>query len=283
MTPLRQQLIDCMQVRHFSIRTQQAYVRWVYDLARQTHRSPDMLDDNELKAYLWSLTLERHLSSSSCAQAFHALNFFYGQILGRTFKEKLLPPMKREQKIPELLSPSEVKRIIDACTNLKYRTMITVCYGCGLHLSEVCTLKVKDIDGDQNIIHIHQAKGAKDRRIPVSNTLLHRLRIYWQQSHPMSYLFFKPDEDKPLHQSSFQKAYYKSKKAAGILKIGGIHALRHAYATHQLMAGMPLIELQHILGHRDIKITMRYIHWLPHYQSVDGTQFDLIKQLEQQS
>lgn len=89
MTPLRQQLLDCMQVRHFSIRTQQAYVRWVYDLAKQTHCSPDALQDSDLKQYLWSLTLERHLSSSSCAQAFHALNFFYGQVLGRTFSEQL--------------------------------------------------------------------------------------------------------------------------------------------------------------------------------------------------
>ena len=102
MTPLRQQLLDCMQVRHFSIRTQQAYVRWVYDLAKHTHRSPDTLQDSELKKYLWSLTLDRHLSSSTCAQAFHALNFFYGQVLGRTFSEQLLPPMKRQQKIPEL-------------------------------------------------------------------------------------------------------------------------------------------------------------------------------------
>lgn len=283
MTPLRQQLIDCMQVRHFSIRTQQAYVRWVYDLAKQTHCSPDILQDSDLKNYLWSLTLERHLSSSSCAQAFHALNFFYGNVLGRTFKEKLLPPMKRHQKIPELLSPSEVKQIISICRNPKYSMMITLCYGCGLRLSEVLALKVKDIDGEQKVIHLHEAKGGKDRRIPLSDSLLHKLRIYWQRLHPITYLFFKPLEDKPLHQSSLQKAYYKAKKDAGILKEGGIHALRHAFATHQLMAGMPLPELQHILGHKDIRTTVRYTHWLPHYQTVDGAQFDLLKQLEQQS
>ena len=283
MTPLRQQLLDCMQVRHFSIRTQQAYVRWVYDLAKHTHRSPDTLQDSELKKYLWSLTLERHLSSSTCAQAFHALNFFYGQVLGRTFGEQLLPPMKRQQKIPELLSVSEVKRIIDICHNPKYRMMIMLCYGCGLRLSEVCTLKVKNIAGEEKVIHLQQAKGAKDRCIPVSDSLLHELRLYWQRFHPIVYLFFKPIEDKPLHQSSLQKAYYKAKKDAGIFKTGGIHALRHAFATHQLMAGMPLPELQHILGHKDIRTTVRYTHWLPHYQAVDGAQFDLLKQLEQHS
>ena len=283
MTPLRQQLLDCMQVRHFSIKTQQTYVRWVVDLAKQTHCSPDTLQDSDLKQYLWSLSLERHLSSSSCAQAFHALNFFYGNVLGRTFKEKLLPPMKRQQKIPELLSVSEVKRLLNSCRNSKYKMMITLCYGCGLRLSEVCRLKVKDIDGEQKVLHLHQAKGGKDRRIPVSDSLLHKLRVYWQHTHPVVYLFFKPRADKPLHQSSLQRAYYKAKRDAGILKQGGIHALRHAFATHQLMAGMPLPELQHILGHKDIRTTIRYTHWLPYYQAMVGAQFDLLKQLEHSS
>ena len=281
MTPLRQQLLDCMQVRHFSMRTQETYVRWVYDLARQTHRSPDTLPDSELKKYLWSLSLERHLSSSSCAQAFHALNFFYGQVLGRTFTEQLLPPMKRQQKIPELLSPQEVTRILVACNNMKYRTLLSVCYGCGLRISEVTHLKVRDIDSAQAVIHVHLAKGGKDRRIPLSATLLQVLRVYWHRFRPFNYLFSRHYGDSALNISSPQKVYYKAKAEAGILKQGGIHALRHAFATHQLMAGMPLPELQHILGHKDIRTTVRYTHWLPHYQAVDGVQFDLLKQLEQ--
>lgn len=281
MTPLRQQLLDCMQVRHFSMRTQETYVRWVYDLARQTHRSPDTLPDSELKKYLWSLSLERHLSSSSCAQAFHALNFFYGQVLGRTFTEQLLPPMKRQQKIPELLSPQEVTRILAACNNMKYRTLLSVCYGCGLRISEVTHLKVRDIDSAQAVIHVHLAKGGKDRRIPLSATLLQVLRVYWHRFRPFNYLFSRHYGDSALNISSPQKVYYKAKAEAGILKQGGIHALRHAFATHQLMAGMPLPELQHILGHKDIRTTVRYTHWLPHYQAVDGVKFDLLKQLEQ--
>jgi integrase/recombinase XerD len=87
------------------------------------------------------------------------VNFFYGQVLGRTFGEQLLPPMKREQKIPELLSVSEVKRIIDICHNPKYRMMIMLCYGFGLRLSEVCSLKVKNIAGEEKVIHLQQAKG----------------------------------------------------------------------------------------------------------------------------
>lgn len=281
MTPLRQQLLDCMQVRHFSLRTQQAYIHWVYELAKMYRRSPDELQDEDLKRFLWSLSLERHLSASSCAQAFHALNFFYQQVLGRTFTEKLLPPMKRKQKIPELLSPNEVRCILEACTRLKYRTMLTLCYGCGLRVSEVTALAVKDIDGEQKVLHIHQAKGCKDRRIPLSETLLHKLRLYWQRYHPTWHLFSGYCGEKSLHPSSVQKAYYQAKKQAGILKSGGIHALRHAYATHQLMAGMPLSDLQHYLGHKDIRTTLRYTHWLPHYQALQKGEYDLVERLEQ--
>ncbi len=283
MTPLRQQLLDCMQVRHFSNETKISYVRWIRDLIKHTHRSPETLQDGDLKHYLWSLSLERHLSSSSCAQAFHALNFFYGNVLGRTFKERLLPPMKRQQKIPELLNLLEVKHIINACTSLKYYTMLILCYACGLRVSELISLNTKDIDGEQKVIHIHLAKGSKDRRIPISDTLLDKLRVYWQNYHPMTYLFYRDNDDFPLSKSTPQKVFYKAKKSAGIIKQGGIHALRHAFATHQLMAGMPLPVLQRILGHKDIRTTVRYTHWLPHYQAVDGTQFDLLKQLEQQS
>jgi integrase/recombinase XerD len=279
MTPLRQRLIDCMQVRHYSDNTQRCYISWVYELTKYYHRSPDELQDEELKEFLWSLSLERHLSSSSCAQAFHALNFFYKEVLGRNFNQRLLPPMKREQKIPELLNPLEVQHILEACPKLKYRTMLTLCYGCGLRVSEVTALAVKDIDGQQKTLHIHQGKGAKDRRIPLSDTLLDSLRHYYGEYHPKTHLFYGHDiKGQPLSISSVQKTYKKAKKDAGISKSGGIHALRHAFATHQLMAGMPLTQLQHVLGHKDIRTTLRYLHWLPGAPGEEA--FDLIARLE---
>jgi integrase/recombinase XerD len=283
MTPLRQHLIDCMQVRHFSDNTQTCYIGWVRELAKYYHRSPDELQDEELKAFLWYLSLERHLSTSSCAQAFHALNFFYREVLGRTFEQRLLPPMKRAQKIPELLNPLEVQQILAACRKLKYRTMLTLCYGCGLRVSEVAALAVRDIDGQLKTLHIHQAKGAKDRRIPLSPTLLNALRHYWCEYHPRTHLFYKQDvKDEALSIKSVQRVYKKAKSDAGIDKSGGIHALRHAFATHQLMAGMPLTQLQHILGHKNIKTTLRYTHWLPGTQGQDEA-FDLIAKLEVKS
>ena len=283
MTPLRQQLLDCMQVRHFSKRTQQTYINWVFELAKYYRRSPDELQEQEYKAFLWSLSLERHLSTSSCLQAFHALNFFYQHVLDRTFTEQLLPRMKHEQKIPELLSPSEVQRIFSFCRNFIYRTMLMLCYGCGLRVSELCALAVKDIDGEQKVLHIHLAKGGKDRRISLSDTLLKHLRHYWYHHPSHAYLFFTTDPSRAMAMSNVQKVYKRAKKDAGIVKAGGIHALRHAYATHQLTAGMPLSQLQHNLGHENIRTTLRYTHWLPDYQAKDGVEFDLIDALEKLS
>jgi integrase/recombinase XerD len=283
MTPLRKQFLDCMQVRHYAEKTKIVYVQWVYRLAKAYHRSPDELSDDELKNFIWSLSLEQHLSASTCAQAFHALNFFYQKVLGRTFAVKLLPPMKRQQKIPELLNFSEVKRIIDACTSLKYRTIFVLCYGCGLRVSELTTIRLVDIDGEQKVLHLHQAKGGKDRRIPVSETLLSRLRLYWLHYRPTYHFFYGNLIERPLSISTIQKAFSKAKKRAGVLKSGGIHGLRHAYATHQLMAGMPLPELQYNLGHKDISSTLHYTHWLPHYHAVQATEFDLVERMEQTS
>lgn len=283
MTPLRKKFLDSMQVRRFSPQTQRAYLYWLCELTRFTHCSPDRLADSDLKTFLWSLSLERNLSTSSCAQAFHAIKFFYHEVLDRSFGERLLPPMKRQQKIPELLSPLEVQQIFSACHKLKYLTIFELCYGCGLRVSEATSIAVQDIDGEQRVLHVHLGKGAKDRRVPLSDTLLKKLRRYWVEYRPRVSMFYGVDRANTLNVSSVQKVYKHSKHQASIGKNGGIHALRHAYATHQLMAGMPLTQLQYNLGHNDIRTTLHYVHWLPHYQAVQDEQFDLVGKLEQSS
>ncbi|OUS32092.1 hypothetical protein A9Q98_02155 [Thalassotalea sp. 42_200_T64] len=279
MTPLRQQLIHCMQVRQFAPSTQRSYIDWVKQLAKAYHRSPDELSDDDLKQFLWSLSIDKHLAGGSCYQAFYALRFFYQEVLGRVFQQRLLPPIKRTQKIPELLSPEEVRLIITSCKKTKYRTVFSMCYGCGMRVGEVLALRVSDIDGPQGIVHIHQGKGRKDRRIIIAEQLLHILRKYWRTHPSQEYLFYGTESFKPLGRSSVQKMYTKVKQQVGIQKRGGIHGLRHAFATHQLSAGMPLVQLQHMLGHKSIQTTLRYTHWLPNYQARDGAEFDLIGSL----
>jgi site-specific recombinase XerD len=273
-------LIDAMLLRGFSKKTQKCYIAAVKDLAAYYHRSPAELTQEQIQAYFLYLVKERHLSGSSCVVMRSAIRFFYINVL--SWEEVSLETIevpKRAQRIPELLSRQDVKQLLQACRNHKHNTLLSTIYGCGLRVSEAVGLKLKHIDSPRRIIRIEQAKGAKDRQVLLTDTLLLLLRRYWQAYKPTNWLFFGADKDKPLSTSSMQKIYETAKRQTKIDKVGGIHSLRHAYATHQLEAGMPVHQLQRLLGHNDIHTTMRYVHWLPHLQAdVRGT--DLLKDLE---
>ncbi|MGR9109116.1 MAG: tyrosine-type recombinase/integrase [Gammaproteobacteria bacterium] len=266
MTPLRQKMIEAMQLRGFSVRTHLSYLDAVSKLAQYYHRSPDRISGEELQAFFLYLAKDRGLSGASCRLYLNAIRFLYLQVLGRdTFGVKLVVP-KKAQRIPELLTGSEVGRILSACTNFKHRMLLTTCYGCGLRVSEVVALKVRDIDGERHLLRIEQGKGAKDRNVIISPALLSALRTYWRAVGPRHWLFPGREYSEPLGIQSAQRAFTAAKRRAGVDKIGGIHALRHAYATHQLEAGMPVHQLQRLLGHRDIRSTLRYVHWVPDYR-----------------
>ncbi|MCB1763872.1 MAG: tyrosine-type recombinase/integrase, partial [Gammaproteobacteria bacterium] len=158
------------------------------------------------------------------------------------------------------------------------RMLLTLCYGCGLRLNELVHLQVSDIDGERCLLRIDQGKGHKDRLVEMSATLLVQLRDYWRALRPLQWLFPGRDSGMPLCANTPQKYYTEAKRQAGVVKTGGIHALRHAYATHSLAAGMPITHLQHQLGHRDIRTTMRYLHWVPSYAGGAGNT-DLIAAL----
>ena len=266
MTQLRQKMIDAMQVRGMSPRTHRSYLSAVRDLAKYYRRSPDQLSGEELQAFFLYLVKERNLSPATCRLSLNALRFFYLEVLGRdSFGVKLQVP-KREQRIPELLMRSEVGRIISANSNIKHRMMLTICYGCGLRVRELVNLQVRHIDGERRLLRVEQGKGAKDRAVIISPTLLQLLREYWRLMRPPNWLFPSYNTTSPLSITTAQKTFYKAKQLAGIQKIGGIHSLRHAYATHQLEDGMPIHQLQRLLGHQNIQSTLRYAHWVPGYQ-----------------
>jgi site-specific recombinase XerD len=190
---------------------------------------------------------------------------------------------KLPQRIPELLSLHDVQQLLACCSNRKHYTMLAICYGAGLRASELVALRVRDIDSERDILHVRQGKGACDRELILTQGMLHLLRSYWQAYRPRDVLFYGREMQVPIGYSSAQKAYTRAKRAAGIDKHGGIHALRHAYATHQLEAGMPVYQLQKLLGHQNIRTTLRYVHWLPHYQSDGGRGADLVSDLAKRS
>lgn len=277
MTPLRQQMVDAMTVRGFSPRTHGSYLYAVTALATHYNRSPDKITTDELRDWFLFLVKERHLSAASCRLYLNGLKFFYRQVLARPAFDVDVPVPRRAQRIPELLTRSEVRSLIDACAYPKHRIMLMTCYGCGLRVSELVGLRLRDIDGERSVLRVEQGKGNKDRLVTMPATLVTRLREYWQRDKPTPYLFPRDRQAVPLSISTPQKAFYKAKRKTGIEKVGGIHSLRHAWATHQLEAGLPVHQLQHLMGHRNLQSTLRYVHWLPGYQQRDKEGADLLK------
>jgi len=279
MTPLRQKMIDAMQLRGFSVRTHQSYLAAVNDLARYYHRSPDGLNREEIQAYFLYLVKERHLAPASCRLSLNGIRFFYIQVVGLSSFEITITLPKRPQKIPELLTLQEISQILSACQHAKHRMLLSTCYGCGLRVSELVALKVRHLDGENQRMRIEQGKGQKDRYVMISPELLRQLRFYWQRFRPKQWLFEHRDEERPLAIQTVQRVFRIAKQRAKINKIGGIHSLRHAYATHQLQGGLPVHQLQSMLGHQDLRTTLRYVHWVPDYKA-QAQHVDLIASLE---
>lgn len=276
MSALRKKMLQRMQLRGFAVKTQEAYIGWITQLAIFHHRSPDQLDDDHLQAFMLDLINNRHLAASTCRQAIHSIRFFYRDVVGRDVSRFALPGLKTPSKIPELLSTREVFTIIDTCKNAKYRTMMLVGYGTGIRLSEITHLQVSDIDSDRKVLRIEQGKGSKDRYVLLNDSLLELLRSYWQLYRPIGPLFYGADREKAISHGSLQKTFRRCLLASNVNKRVGIHSLRHAFATHSLEAGMSLAQLQQLLGHKQISTTLRYVHWLPRYQESPGDATDLL-------
>ncbi|MGH7164193.1 MAG: tyrosine-type recombinase/integrase, partial [Nitrospiraceae bacterium] len=253
-------MIRDMTVRGFSKKTHKAYIGQVVGLVRHYRRSPDQITNDEVQAYLAHLIGERKLSWSTCSQAAHALRFLYHVTLGRDRFEFIVPAPKQPQKLPEILSREQVCRLLRAPTKVRDRLVLATIYATGLRVSEAIRLKVSDIDPDRMTVRVEQGKGAKDRYLPLSVRLLGQMREYWKTHPPRLWLFPNRKGTRPVDITVAQRAYGTAKLRAGIRKQGGIHSLRHGFATHLLEAGVDLATVQHLLGHRHLSTTMRYFH-----------------------
>ncbi len=260
MTTLRMRMDNDLLVRGMAERTRETYLAAVTRLARHYHRSPDRLSPQEVQAYLVHMLREEHLAWSTCGIAVHAFRFLYHTTLGRPESTFTIPGSKQPQRLPEILSPGEVRRLIDSTANRKQRALLATTYGAGLRVSEVVRLQLHHLDAERMSLRVEQGKGAKDRDTLLSPRLLEELRAYWRQYRPALWLFPARGGKQPMDISTAQKLYYAAKGRAGITKRGGIHALRHAFATHLLEAGTDLHTIQRLLGHGDIRTTMRYLH-----------------------
>ena len=281
MTKLRQQMDDDMLARGLADRTRESYLWGVTGLARFYRRSPDQISDAEVQAYLVHLIRERQRAWSTCNIVVHGLRFFYHTTLKRDRTTFSIPSPRQSGKLPFVLSREEVQRLLTHATTQTYRTMLMTSYASGLRLSEVLHLRVPHIDSARMTIRVVQGKGGQDRDTVLSGPLLEALRAYWTVTRPSDWLFpARKNPTRPMDPSSLQKAYLTAKRQAGLTKPGGIHTLRHCFATHLLEAGVDLHTIQRLMGHRHLTTTARYLQLTRHTQSGPGSPLDLLGRLD---
>ena len=267
MTPLRQRMIEDMQLRGLSPATQRAYVRVVRDLATYYNKSPDQIEEEEMRVYFLYLKNEKRLARSSCTVVICGLKFFYEYTLNRpmpTF-DRIRP--KKVHKIPIVLSQEEVYQILSCLRKPHYRVCLSTIYACGLRISEGAGLRVDHIDSARLQLHIRQGKGYKDRRVPLPEQTLVNLRQHWlSHRHPV-WLFPKrtrfdvePDATAPMSTTGVANAFKAALAESGVTKEATVHTLRHSWATHLLELGVHLRLIQLWLGHSSPKTTTIYTH-----------------------
>ena len=276
MTELRRRMDEDMVVRGMADRTRETYLWAVEGLARHYRRSPDQISDQEVQAYLRHLLRDRHRSWSTLHIVVHGLRFFYHTTLKRDRTTFEIPGPRQPVRLPEVLSPEEIERVLAQTANRKHRTMLLTTYAAGLRLNEVLHLHVRDIDSTRMMIRVEHGKGAKDRYTVLSTRLLEALRGYFSIYRPRVWLFPAHGGDRPMHPTSLQRTYQAAKRRAGVTKPGGIHGLRHAFATHLLEAGVDVHTIQRLLGHGDITTTTRYFHLTKHAQIGPNSALDLL-------
>ena len=260
MTPLRRRMIDDLILRNRAPRTIQVYTECVADFAHFFNASPEKLGPEQVRSYLLRLVQERHVSWSYYNQARCALQFLYRVTLGKDWVVEEVACPKVPKRLPVILSPDELVRFFNAVKNLKHRTILMTAYGAGLRLSEVCRLRVEDIDSPRMVIHIRQSKGQKDRDVMLSPRLLTILRQYWKIERLKPYLFPGRKPDQPISPRTVQMVCKRALAASGLSKRVSMHALRHSFASHLLEAGTDLRTIQILLGHRSFSTTARYLH-----------------------
>jgi site-specific recombinase XerD len=285
MTPLRAKFIRGLAIRGRAVRTQQAYTSFVAELARFYRRSPDLISYEEVTVWIEHLIKERKLAASSVNIAVNAVRFLYATVLGRDTTALLaaIPRMKRNTRRAEVYAKSELEAILTAPAQPRDRAFLMTVYAGGLRLTEATHLKVTDIDRARMQLRVRHGKGAKERVLPLSARLLAELENYWRAQragrpgHDCPWLFLGQRADEPMNRSTGQNIYYRAVQKSGLRRKGGIHVLRHSYATHCIEAGLELTVVQRLLGHSSLLTTARYLHVTAARLGQIGSPLDLIE------
>ena len=267
-TPLRHRMIEDMQLRGLAEKTQEAYLRAARQLAEHFGKSPKDISEEELRQYFLYLQNDKQVSSSTLRIALSGIKLLFQHTLRREWPTLDLVRPRQEKKLPVVLGVAEVRRVLVCLRRPPYRVCLSTIYACGLRLGEGVRLQVGDIDSERRMLHIRQAKGAKDRYVPLPKCTLEMLRWYWNTHRHPDWLFpaktppgVSPSTaTKPMSYSGVQRSFKAALRESGVHKQATVHTLRHSYATHLLEAGVNLRIIQAYLGHSSPKTTAIYTH-----------------------
>jgi integrase/recombinase XerD len=256
-SPLRQRMIEDMTARHFAEKVQTDYIRYVRSFAAFLGRSPDSATAEDLRLFQLHMT-KTHVSPGVINATVVALRFFFKVTLERDDLVRRLTLVSEPRRVPVVLSPEEVARLLTAAPGVKYKAALGVAYGAGLRVSEVVALKVSDIDNERKLLRVEQGKGRKDRFVMLSPQLLELLRDWWQVARPRGWLFPGLDPVNPMSARQLRRAVSAAARAAGIAKRVSPHTLRHSFATHLLEQNVDIRVIQVLLGHAKLETTALY-------------------------
>ena len=256
-TPLRRRMIEDMTVRHLASETQRNYIRAVKTLAGFLGRSPDTATAEDLRLFQLHLNAT-HVRPPTINATVTALRFFFGVTLDRAEAVRHLTFVHEPRKLPIVLSPEEVARLLEAAPGVKYKAALSVAYGAGLRVSEVVSLKVSDIDSTRMMLRVEHGKGGKDRHAMLSPRLLELLRDWWRIARPPVWLFPGRDPIDPMSTRQLNRACHAAAHMAEITKRITPHTLRHSFATHLLEQNIDIRVIQVLLGHAKLENTAFY-------------------------
>ncbi|TAE43212.1 MAG: integrase [Cytophagales bacterium] len=258
--PALKKYIETLQLKAYSLSTINTYRNEFKQLLQILQaKNVDELDEDRLRSYFLYCVNTLKLSENTLHSRINAVKFYFEQVLKREKFFIDIPRPKKPSILPKVISIKDIKKLFEVTENLKHNVMLKLCYGMGLRVSEIINLKIVDIDSNRMQVFIERAKGKKDRYANLPETILEQLRDYYRVYKPEKYLF-EGQYGGQYSIRSAQQVFKTAMKKAKINKDVGIHGLRHSFATHLLENGTDVRFIQELLGHNDIKTTLRYTH-----------------------
>lgn len=274
MSQLREAMMLEMRLRGLSGKTVESYIHACEELALFYRRCLEKLSCAEVQRFLDELIRVRKLAWATINVYFSAYRFLYGQVLKRSACEFSIPPRGRSGTQPGVLSRQEVSRLIEAPSNVKHRAILAMTYGSGLRVSEVVRVRIADVDRGRMMLRVEQGKGHRDRYTVLSARALCLLEEMWRVYRPRDFFFTGRDNITPINKGTAQVVYYSALAISGVRHVGGIHVLRHCFATHLMEAGVDIYTIKRWMGHRALETTGRYMHVTAEHMSTVKSPLD---------